>query len=176
MKTKLILTVILLTAVTFFMSLGFADEGGNRHEGDNGGYQHGGDNQGDHNWSQYYRGHGDFQHHGDRGFTYQGAYGEYGDIFVFTDRNGKEYDLYVQHLRKPGKWFKGFPLREGDSYDFAIAQTKMYPRPEELKVGLRLNFKWGSVTMQKGNYYRMYTSPDLVNIRGELYFRGKNRY
>jgi hypothetical protein len=197
MKTKYLLSLILVVAFSFFMCLSYADNsygGGDQHQGDNGGDQHhgnggnqhhghyGGNNtyhgndwhpgehNGEINWGLYYHNNGDFREHRDHGYTYQGPYGEYGDIFVFTDPDGREYDLYVRHLDRYTRTYGFYPLVEGDAYDFGIDQGRMYPRPDELKLGLRLNFKWGSVSLHK-NYYNMYTSPELVNIRGRLYLR-----
>jgi hypothetical protein len=107
-------------------------------------------------------------------FTYEGAYGQYGDIFIFTDRYGNEFDLYIQPVQRTPRWFRGYPLQEGNAYNIRLNPTKMYPRREDVQLGISFNFGWGNLTMHNDEYFDMYNAPELVNIRGQLYFKGRN--
>jgi hypothetical protein len=156
MKLKPIRNLMLFAALAFSFSLCFAQHDMGRHHEDMN--------------ERHYR------HHEDNGLTYMGRYEHHGDIFIFENRDGKEFDLYIQPMRRPPRWFRGYPIETGNSYDINIRETKMYPGADEVHAGVSLNFEWGNLTLENGRYYRMYTTSDLVNIRGRLYMRGHDRY
>lgn len=102
-------------------------------------------------------------------FTYEGAYERHGDVFIFSDRYGNEFDLYVKPVSRVSRRFKGYPLQPGDSYNIVVRPTKMYPEPSELRVGINFSFGWGNLSLQNNQYFDMYTAPGLTNIDGRLY-------
>ncbi len=104
-------------------------------------------------------------------FTYEGSYERHGDIFIFSDRYGNEFDLYVKPVSQVSRRFRGYPMQPGDTYNIKINPTRMYPRSDELRVGINFSFGWGNLSLQDNSYFDMYTAPELVNINGRLYIR-----
>jgi hypothetical protein len=106
---------------------------------------------------------------GNNGYVYEGAFEQNDDVFIFTDRSGDEFDLYLEPINRISKRFNGYPLKPGRAYNIRISETKMYPKPDERKQDNTLTFKWGTKVLTDDKYYVMYTSPDLFNYQGQLY-------
>jgi hypothetical protein len=119
----------------------------------------------DYNFHDYYH----FYRVENNVFTFEGTYGKHSDVFIFTDRYGNEFDLYVKPVYKTSRWFKGHPMQIGDAYNIRINPARMYPNPEELRLGINFSFGWGNLTLQNNRYFDMYTAPELVNVNGRLF-------
>jgi hypothetical protein len=104
-------------------------------------------------------------------YTYEGSYGRNGNIFIFTDRYGNEFDLYVRQVEKLPPMYNGYPLKYGHTYELKLRPEKFYPARESMKVGVSLNFGWGVLHMEKEGYYDLHNSPNLINHRGKLYIK-----
>jgi hypothetical protein len=104
-------------------------------------------------------------------FSYAGNYGKQPNIFIFHDRYGNEFPLYLKPAKRLPWFFRGYPLRSGYGYKMKIKPVKYYPEPEEARAGLYLPFGWGNLTLVNGRYYEMHTSPYLINYNGRLYSR-----
>lgn len=119
------------------------------------------------NFHDYYR----YYRSEENVFTYEGAYERHGDVFIFSDRYGNEFDLYVKPVSYVSKRFRGYPIYPGNTYNIRLNPTKMYPAPSELRVGISFAFGWGNLVLQENRYFDMYTAPELVNLNGRLYIR-----
>jgi hypothetical protein len=119
------------------------------------------------NFDDYYR----HYSHENYGFIYEGSYRRHNNFFIFTDRYGNEFDLYLKPYKRTPFWFRGSPLQLGRPYHMRMKPTRYYATPDEMRIGLNLNFGWGNVTLQNRRYVDMQTAPELVNIRGRLYIR-----
>jgi hypothetical protein len=102
-------------------------------------------------------------------YTFEGSYGDFGNVYIFTDRYGNELDLYVKPVKMLPRYFKGYPLRMGYTYDIKIVPEQVYVSPDQVKTDLRLSFGWGVIHLSKGGYFDLFTSPHLINYRGQLY-------
>ena len=107
----------------------------------------------------------------DNSYTYEGPYERHGNIFIFSDRYGNEFDLYVKPVSAASRWFKGYRIYPGDTYDIRVSPARMYPAASELRTGINFSFGWGNLTLQNNQYFDMYTAPELVNVNGQLFMR-----
>jgi hypothetical protein len=119
------------------------------------------------NFDDYYR------HYSREGnvFTYEGAYRRHGNFFIFTDKYGNEFELYLKPVNRVPLWLKAKPLQYGRPYHISLKPTRYYATPDEMRIGLTLNFGWGNLSLQNTKYVDMQTAPELINVRGRLYIR-----
>jgi hypothetical protein len=104
-------------------------------------------------------------------YTFEGRYPRHNDVFIFSDRYGNEFDLYVEPVEKLPAIFTGYSLKPGHTYEVKIRSVKMYPSPDEVRAKLTLSFDWGVLQLEKGGYFDLHSSPQLINCKGKLYIK-----
>jgi hypothetical protein len=102
-------------------------------------------------------------------FTYEGTYDKYPNVFIFTDKYGNEFDLYIKPVMLLSKWFTGYPMQPGETYLMLIRPYRYYAPLTDISGGLSFSFGWGNLALQNNRYYDLFNSPELINYDGQLY-------
>jgi hypothetical protein len=120
------------------------------------------------NFDDYWR---YYSRENDNYYTYEGAYRRHGNFFIFTDRYGNEFVLYLKPIKRAPLWYHVVPVSYGRNYYIKLRPERYYPTPDEISLGLNLNFGWGNISFQNTKYIDVQSAPELINVKGRLYIR-----